>query len=125
MVSVDAKLLTSTTGASCRDGTDFEPSPMKRCDRKISQGCFQHYSSHSVWRMSPSPISIRGAPVASHETSAEQVGVTKFGLRNAHSHTVATRHPSAISASHAARSRLTFAANLSFQNSGRVAGVLV
>lgn len=61
---------------------------MKRCDRKISQGCFQHYSSHSVWQMSPSPISILGAPVASHETSAEQVAVTWFGLRNAHSHSV-------------------------------------
>ena len=74
MISVDAKLLTSTTGAAWRDGTDIEPSPMKQCDRKISQGCFQHSSSHSVWRMSPSPISILGAPVASHEISAEQAG---------------------------------------------------
>jgi hypothetical protein len=30
--------------------------------------------------MSLSPISILGAPVASHETSAEQVAVTKFGF---------------------------------------------
>jgi hypothetical protein len=125
MISVDVKLLTSTTGAAWRDGTDIKPSPMERCDRKISHCCFQHYSSHSVWRMSLSPISILGAPVASHETSAEQVAVTKFGLRNAHSHTVATRHPSATSTSHAARSRMTFAANFSFQNSRRVAGVVV
>ncbi len=98
MVSVDSRLSTSTTGAACRVGREIEPSPMKRCVRKISRGCLQKYFSHSVWRRSPSPISMLGAPVASHETSAAQVAVTWFSMRRAHSHTVAARHPSSASA---------------------------
>ncbi len=72
-----------------------------------------------------SPISSAGASPRSHEARRVAANSTRSGFLSAHSHTVATRHPSSIIVARTALSRARFASNFVCQNSGRVDGLVV
>ena len=71
-----------------------------------------------------SPISNSAASPRSHELRRSAAVSICSGVRNAHSHAMAARHPLHRSAARTVQSREIFCLNLDCQNSGRVEGVV-
>ncbi len=71
-----------------------------------------------------SPISNSAASPRSHELRRSAAVSICSGVRNAHSHAMATRHPLLRSVARTVQSRAIFCLNLDCQKSGRVEGVV-